>query len=47
MRMAGALQPFDTCDNVLQYFKDQAPEYLIQRAGGVREHDHRGRRTGA
>jgi uncharacterized secreted protein with C-terminal beta-propeller domain len=30
----GALQPFDTCDTVLQYFKDQAPEYLIQRAGG-------------
>jgi uncharacterized secreted protein with C-terminal beta-propeller domain len=33
--MAGALQPFDTCDTVLEYFKDQAPEYLIQRAGGV------------
>ena len=33
--MTGALQPFDTCDTVLQYFKDQAPEYLIQRAGGV------------
>jgi uncharacterized secreted protein with C-terminal beta-propeller domain len=32
--MAGALQPFDTCDTVLQYFKDQAPEYLIERAGG-------------
>jgi uncharacterized secreted protein with C-terminal beta-propeller domain len=32
--MAGALQPFDTCDSVLQYFKDQAPDYLIQRAGG-------------
>jgi uncharacterized secreted protein with C-terminal beta-propeller domain len=29
----GALQPFDTCDSVLQYFKDQAPEYLIERAG--------------
>ncbi|HEY6687423.1 MAG TPA: beta-propeller domain-containing protein [Propionibacteriaceae bacterium] len=29
----GALQPFDTCDTVLQYFKDQAPEYLIERAG--------------
>jgi uncharacterized secreted protein with C-terminal beta-propeller domain len=28
------LQPFDTCDTVLQYFKDQAPEYLIERAGG-------------
>ncbi|HZN80665.1 MAG TPA: beta-propeller domain-containing protein [Mycobacterium sp.] len=34
--MAGALKPFDTCDTVLQYFKDQAPEYLIERArGGV------------
>jgi len=32
--MAGALQPFDTCDSVLAYFKDQAPEYLIQRVGG-------------
>jgi uncharacterized secreted protein with C-terminal beta-propeller domain len=32
--MAGALQPFNTCDTVLQYFKDQAPEYLIERAGG-------------
>jgi uncharacterized secreted protein with C-terminal beta-propeller domain len=30
----GALQPFDTCDSVLRYFKDQAPEYLIERAGG-------------
>jgi uncharacterized secreted protein with C-terminal beta-propeller domain len=32
--LAGMLQPFDTCDAVLQYFKEQAPEYLIQRAGG-------------
>jgi uncharacterized secreted protein with C-terminal beta-propeller domain len=32
--IAGALQPFDTCDSVLAYFKDQAPEYLIQRVGG-------------
>jgi uncharacterized secreted protein with C-terminal beta-propeller domain len=31
---AGALKPFSTCDAVLQYFKDQAPEYLIERAGG-------------
>ena len=31
---AGALKPFSTCDTVLQYFKDQAPEYLIDRAGG-------------
>jgi uncharacterized secreted protein with C-terminal beta-propeller domain len=29
----GELQPFDTCDTVLQYFKDHAPEYLIERAG--------------
>ena len=29
--MAGTLQPFDTCETVLQYFKDQAPEYLIER----------------
>jgi uncharacterized secreted protein with C-terminal beta-propeller domain len=33
--MAGALQPFGSCDNVLKYFKDQAPDYLIQRAGGM------------
>jgi uncharacterized secreted protein with C-terminal beta-propeller domain len=32
--VSGALQPFDTCDSVLQYFKDQAPEYLIERVGG-------------
>ena len=32
--LAGALKPFDTCDTVLQYFKDQAPEYLIERAAG-------------
>ena len=32
--LPGALKPFDTCDTVLQYFKDQAPEYLIERAGG-------------
>ena len=32
--LTGALKPFDTCDTVLQYFKDQAPEYLIERAGG-------------
>jgi uncharacterized secreted protein with C-terminal beta-propeller domain len=31
---AGALKPFNTCDTVLQYFKDHAPEYLIERAGG-------------
>jgi uncharacterized secreted protein with C-terminal beta-propeller domain len=30
--MPGTLEPFDTCDSVLQYFKDQAPEYLIERA---------------
>ena len=33
--LTGPLQPFDTCDSVLQYFKDQAPEYLIERAGSV------------
>ena len=32
--LTGALKPFDTCDTVLQYFKDQAPEYLIERARG-------------
>jgi uncharacterized secreted protein with C-terminal beta-propeller domain len=32
--LPGALKPFNTCDTVLQYFKDQAPEYLIKRAGG-------------
>ena len=32
--MAGALKPFNTCDTVLEYFKEQAPEYLIERAGG-------------
>jgi uncharacterized secreted protein with C-terminal beta-propeller domain len=32
--LTGALKPFDTCDAVLQYFKDQAPDYLIERAGG-------------
>ena len=32
--MAGVLKPFSTCDTVLEYFKEQAPEYLIQRAGG-------------
>ena len=32
LAMTGALQPFTTCDTVLQYFKDQAPEYLIERA---------------
>jgi uncharacterized secreted protein with C-terminal beta-propeller domain len=34
--LAGVLKPFNTCDTVLEYFKDQAPEYLIERArGGV------------
>jgi uncharacterized secreted protein with C-terminal beta-propeller domain len=31
--MAGMLKPFNTCDTVLDYFKEQAPEYLIERAG--------------
>ncbi len=33
--LAGMLKPFNTCDTVLQYFKDQAPEYLIERARGA------------
>jgi uncharacterized secreted protein with C-terminal beta-propeller domain len=34
--LAGVLKPFNTCDAVLEYFKDQAPDYLIERArGGV------------
>jgi uncharacterized secreted protein with C-terminal beta-propeller domain len=37
--LAGLLVPFDTCDTVLQYFKDQAPEYLIERAGGAQTFD--------
>jgi uncharacterized secreted protein with C-terminal beta-propeller domain len=40
--LAGALMPFNTCDTVLQYFKDQAPEYLIQRAGGATTADSGG-----
>jgi len=32
---AKTLKPFDTCDSLLQYFKDQAPEYLIERARQV------------
>jgi uncharacterized secreted protein with C-terminal beta-propeller domain len=32
--LPGPLKPFDSCDAVLQYFKDQAPEYLIERVGG-------------
>lgn len=31
---AGGLKPLSTCDAVLGYFKDQAADYLIQRAGG-------------
>ena len=34
--MAGTLQPFNTCETVLRYFKDQAPEYLIERVGDGR-----------
>ena len=40
--LAGMLKPFDTCDNVLQYFKDQAPDYLIERARGVTTTDSGG-----
>jgi uncharacterized secreted protein with C-terminal beta-propeller domain len=32
--LTGALKPFNSCDGVLQYFKDQAPDYLIERTGG-------------
>jgi uncharacterized secreted protein with C-terminal beta-propeller domain len=32
--LPGPLKPFDSCNSVLQYFKDQAPEYLIERASG-------------
>jgi uncharacterized secreted protein with C-terminal beta-propeller domain len=32
--LTGVLKPFNTCDTVLTYFKDQAPEYLIERARG-------------
>ncbi len=31
---AATLKPFDSCDSVLGYFKDQAPDYLIDRLGG-------------
>ena len=48
--LTGPLKPFDTCDTVLQYFKEQAPEYLIERArGGAMATDEAGgpvRRTG-
>jgi uncharacterized secreted protein with C-terminal beta-propeller domain len=37
--LAGVLKPFNTCDTVLEYFKDQAPEYLIERAGGAETSD--------
>ena len=40
--LPGPLQPFDTCDSVLQYFKDQAPTYLIERAGSVTTTDSGG-----
>jgi uncharacterized secreted protein with C-terminal beta-propeller domain len=47
--LTGALKPFNTCDSVLQYFKDQAPEYLIEGAGGAATADGAGvpaRRSG-
>ncbi len=40
--LAGMLKPFNTCDTVLQYFKGQAPEYLIERAHGVTTTDSGG-----
>ncbi|MFT4164658.1 MAG: beta-propeller domain-containing protein [Microlunatus sp.] len=32
--LTGGLTPFDSCDTALRYFKDQAPAYLIEQAGG-------------
>ncbi|HEY5784978.1 MAG TPA: beta-propeller domain-containing protein, partial [Microlunatus sp.] len=32
--LTGALKPFPSCDTVLRYFKDQAPEDLIDRVSG-------------
>jgi uncharacterized secreted protein with C-terminal beta-propeller domain len=32
--LTGPLKPFSSCESVLQYFKDQAPEDLIARVGG-------------
>ena len=40
--LTGALKPFNTCDAVVKYFKDQAPDYLIERAR--RRHGSRCRR---
>ena len=48
--LAGVLKPFNTCETVLDYFKDQAPEYLIERASGATTVDSGGaaeRTTGA
>ena len=39
---AVTLKPFGSCDPVLQYFKDQAPEYLINWAGGYAMTDSAG-----
>ena len=41
---AGTLKPFGSCDTVLQYFKDEAPEYLINWAGGYAMRTRRRRR---
>jgi uncharacterized secreted protein with C-terminal beta-propeller domain len=40
--LTGALKPFPTCDTVLEYFKDHAPDYLIERAGGPMTTDQAG-----
>ena len=32
--VTGALRPFSSCDNLLQYFQAEAPEDLINRVGG-------------
>lgn len=33
--LTGELKPFPTCDGVLQYFQEQAPDELIARVGGT------------
>jgi uncharacterized secreted protein with C-terminal beta-propeller domain len=40
--LTGPLKPFDTCNTVLTYFKDQAPDYLIERARGGKAVDRAG-----
>ncbi len=33
--VTGTLKPFPSCDTVLQYFKDEAPEDLLNRVGAA------------